>query len=90
VYLVDLLGMGRSSRPDFNYDNFEDCKNFFVDSFEKWRSKMNLTNFILVGHSFGGYISSLYAQDHYMHLKKLILLSPHGVVVKDEGSKRLF
>jgi len=85
VYLIDLLGMGRSARPEFEVETFEQCENFFVNSIEIWRQKMGLTNFVLCGHSFGGYISALYGMQFYKHIKKLLLLSPHGVVMREEG-----
>jgi pimeloyl-ACP methyl ester carboxylesterase len=59
--MLDLLGMGGSSRPDFNLETPQECVDFFLNSIEEWREKMNLYKFYLVGHSFGGYISGLYA-----------------------------
>lgn len=33
---------------------------WFIDSFEEWRKAKNLSNFILLGHSFGGYVAAKY------------------------------
>ena len=59
---IDIVGMGASSRPEFNPANDNEADIFFNDFFEKWRIAMgDLTNFYLVGHSFGGYIAGTYA-----------------------------
>ena len=50
-----------------------------VDWLELWRQKMDLTNFILAGHSYGGYVCGLYACRYEVHVKKLLMLSPVGV-----------
>ena len=34
---------------------------WFLDSFEEWRKAKNLNNFILLGHSLGGYVAAKYA-----------------------------
>ena len=47
------------------------------------------TDFYLMGHSFGGYMSGNYAVRYPQHLKKLVLLSPIGVKVKEEGEPDL-
>ena len=65
LILVDLIGMGGSSRPkDFDVDKFNPYQalDYLVGYIEKWRQGMgNLTNFVLAGHSFGGYIVGNYA-----------------------------
>lgn len=38
-----------------------ETESWFIDSFEEWRKAKDLSNFILLGHSFGGYIAAKYA-----------------------------
>ncbi|KAF7355098.1 AB hydrolase-1 domain-containing protein [Mycena sanguinolenta] len=51
----------------------------FVDSLETWRKKMQLEQITLIGHSLGGYLSTVYALKYPERVHKLILLSPAGV-----------
>ena len=37
MYLIDLLGMGRSTRNNFECDNYDECEKYFVNAIEKWR-----------------------------------------------------
>ena len=48
----------------------------------------DLTDFILVGHSFGGYIAGMYTERYSKHVKKLILMSPIGLRVPEKGEVR--
>ena len=77
--------MGASSRPD-NYDASkftpEQSIDYFVNYLENWRKEMNLTDFYLAGHSFGGYLVGNYASMYSHHLRKVIMLSPIGVINK--------
>ena len=61
--------MGSSSRPlDFNRHTFNEnqCIDYFVEYFEKWRIQMgDLKNFYLAGHSFGGYLIGNYALKYH-------------------------
>ncbi|CAL9738272.1 protein Ecm18p [Monosporozyma servazzii] len=54
-------------------------EDYFIDSIERWRQWNHIEKFNLVGHSFGGYISSKYALKYPNHVNKLALLSPLGV-----------
>ncbi|OMJ13280.1 putative cardiolipin-specific deacylase, mitochondrial [Smittium culicis] len=86
LYSIDWLGMGLSSRPDFKIDKslpieqqIKNTEEFFVESLEIWRKNMNIEKMNLLGHSFGGYMSSLYALKYPQYVNKLILESPVGV-----------
>jgi pimeloyl-ACP methyl ester carboxylesterase len=78
VIAIDQLGWGGSSRPDFTCKSTEETEAWFIDSFEEWRKAKNLSNFILLGHSFGGYVAAKYALKHPEHIQHLILVGSAG------------
>ena len=43
----------------------------------------NMKDFVLAGHSFGGYVAGLYASKYHKFVKKLLLLSPVGIHEKE-------
>ena len=58
-----------------------------VEWFEAWRKKVKeggLTDFILAGHSFGGYILGLYCIKYHHYVRKLLMLSPAGITTYDD------
>ncbi|EWC43385.1 hypothetical protein DRE_07712 [Drechslerella stenobrocha 248] len=87
MYALDLLGMGRSSRPHFKIHatdrigKVREAESFFVDSLEDWRKARGLEKFTLMGHSLGGYLAVCYALKYPNRLQKLILVSPVGIPV---------
>lgn len=81
VYAFDLLGFARSSRPKFDLEG--DVESQFIESIEKWRIAQNIDRFILLGHSFGGYISCCYSLNHPERISHLILADPWGI--EDRG-----
>ena len=83
VYSIDLLGMGLSSRPNFDCTTTKETIDYFIDSIEKWRIGVGLEKFILAGHSFGGYMSCQYAVKYSSYVTKLILISPLGFTKDD-------
>lgn len=90
IIAIDQLGWGGSSRPDFTCTSTEETEVWFIDSFEEWRKAKNLSNFVLLGHSFGGYIASKYALKHPEHVQHLILVGPAGFTSETEHkSERL-
>ena len=79
--------MGASSRPEQNLLELtlEETNDYLVDWLERWRKAMgDLKDFILAGHSFGGYVCGLYACKYHKYIRKLLMLSPFGVSSKPE------
>jgi cardiolipin-specific phospholipase len=85
LYALDLLGMGRSSRPPFKIKaktrekQIAEAEDWFVDSLEEWRIKRKIDKFTLLGHSMGGYMAVAYALKYPGRLNKLVLASPVGI-----------
>lgn len=85
LYALDMLGMGRSTRPPFKIkakDRMEavkEAEDWFIDALEEWRVKQKIDRFTLMGHSLGGYMAVAYALKYPGHLNKLILASPVGI-----------
>jgi cardiolipin-specific phospholipase len=85
LYALDLLGMGRSTRPPFRIQAKErqqaitEAEDWFIDALEEWRVKRNIKKFTLLGHSLGGYMAVAYALKYPGRLNKLILASPVGI-----------
>jgi len=52
---------------------------FFIDNLEEFRAKKEITNFVLAGHSLGGYLSARYTMKYPTHVKGLVLVSPVGI-----------
>ena len=83
VIVIDLIGMGSSSRPTWTTKSGDDADDYFMTIMENWRIEMgNLTDFVLAAHSYGGYLSGTYASLYPQHIKKLVLLSPLGLKVR--------
>eukprot|EP00475_Leptophrys_vorax_P012204 TRINITY_DN18620_c0_g1_i2.p1 TRINITY_DN18620_c0_g1~~TRINITY_DN18620_c0_g1_i2.p1 ORF type:complete len:520 (+),score=-0.17 TRINITY_DN18620_c0_g1_i2:226-1785(+) len=78
IYSIDQLGWGASSRPPFTPQTSEEAETWFVEALEAWRREMGLKRFVLLGHSFGGYVSSRYALKYPERVQHLILVGPAG------------
>jgi abhydrolase domain-containing protein 4 len=82
VWLYDS-GFGRSSRCYFKTDNIL-AENQYIGAIEKWRQAMGLEKVVLLGHSFGGYLSSAYAIKFPDRVEHLILADPWGFPERPE------
>ena len=86
VYAIDLLGFARSTRAPFDLSG--DVEGQFVDSIERWRKKVGIDKFILLGHSFGGYLCASYALKYPENVSHVILADPWGVQDRQASTNR--
>jgi len=77
IYAMDILGFARSSRPAFSGNSPE--------ASEEWFIAMKLGPFNLLGHSFGGYLASIYTLKYPHIILRLILADPWGVPERPEN-----
>lgn len=81
VVVIDLPGFGKSEEPKKDFYLID-----YVNILNKLFEQLNINNPILIGHSFGGKISLLYASKY--KVKKLALLaSPYKQEKKDNTLK---
>lgn len=85
VYCLDLMGMGRSSRPIFASKGPEETELFFVEPLEICREALGIDQMVLAGHSFGGYIAGCYTEKFPERVLKLVLISAIGIPKPPEG-----
>ncbi|XP_056876763.1 1-acylglycerol-3-phosphate O-acyltransferase ABHD5-like isoform X3 [Takifugu flavidus] len=84
VYALDLLGFGRSSRPQFRSDP-EGAEELFVEALEEWREKVGLEELVLLGHNLGGYLSAAYTLRYPQRVKHLLLVEPWGFPARPDN-----
>lgn len=86
VYMPDLLGYGRSSKPrDFSYSVRDEAGVVvgFMDA-------LGLKQVDLGGWSMGGWIVQLVASEHPERVKRLMLFDSAGLAAKPDWDTRLF
>eukprot|EP00043_Microstomoeca_roanoka_P027613 m.15177 g.15177 ORF g.15177 m.15177 type:complete len:440 (+) comp7796_c0_seq2:248-1567(+) len=90
VHALDLIGFAASSRPAFPSDDMDALEAVFVDALEAWREAVGIQRFVLVGHSFGAYVASLYALKHPHRLHHLVLGDSWGYTKRTANSAPIF
>lgn len=78
VHAVDLPGFAASSRPVFGTRDPAELETRIVAALEAWRVAHGLERFVIMGHSFGGYLAAAYALRHPQHVAHLVLVDPWG------------
>ena len=83
VYLVEIIGFGRSTRSDYDLDNPKntagDIYNVALEHLEVWRKSVGIDRFVLAGHSIGAHIVAAYALHYPSRVQQILFLSPAGV-----------
>ena len=75
VTIIDFLGFGNSDEPKEAMTVYD-----YTDLLEKLFVKLNISNPILIGHSFGGRIAIIYATRN--KTKKIVLIDSAGIKPK--------
>lgn len=100
-YYYDQRGAGKSSRPidrlssSNYYENMQALDRTLglgaqLADIERIRQILGDDKLILVGHSFGGFLASLYAAEFPEHVKALVLIAPAETLVMPPPSGGLF
>jgi pimeloyl-ACP methyl ester carboxylesterase len=74
VHAIDLPGFGRSARDRRSFRGPDDAIRYFHDALHKWFGEVGIPPhqpITIVGHSFGGYVSSRYTMEMLWRKRKL-------------------
>ncbi len=75
VIVPDLIGFGYSDKPLVDYTT-----DFFSEFLKKFLEKLDIKNPVLIGSSLGGQIIAEYTLNNNNAVKKLVLISPSGIM----------
>ena len=75
LLIPDIIGFGYSEKPHVEY-----TVDFFIDFVKKFLDLLNVSNVIIIGSSFGGLLALEFAIKYIHMVKKLILVSPAGMM----------
>ncbi len=100
-HYYDQRGSGESTRPidTFSSNNYYENVTVLdqtlglgaqIADIERIRQILGEEQLIIIGHSFGSFLASLYAAEFPQHVESLILLAPADVLVMPQESGGLF
>ena len=81
ILIVDLPGHGESDEPDYAWTLYD-----YVEMLNELIKELKLKKVVLIGHSFGGKISLLYASMHEVE-KVVVFASPYKRKVQKDSLK---
>jgi proline iminopeptidase len=90
-YFYHQRGCGKSTRPVDRFESKNFLQNFAnldnvlgisaqLADIERIRRILKLDKVIIVGHSYGGFLATLYAVEFPEHVEKMVLIAPAGVL----------
>jgi pimeloyl-ACP methyl ester carboxylesterase len=85
VLLMDLRGMGHSSKYCPPISSSKEIITYFVEAIECVRQYFDHDGLTLVGHSFGSYVTMLYTSFHEKRVLRQVVFSPIGNYCCDLG-----
>ncbi len=84
ILSLDFCGFGKSDKPNPNFTIFS-----YAEVVASLLKHLNLTNVILVGHSFGGRVALILSESNKEIVKKLILIDSAGIKPRFSVKKTL-
>jgi len=82
ITIIDLPGFGESEEPKFEYTMYD-----YNELLEELFAKLKINNPILIGHSFGGRLSIIYASKN--KTEKLVLFGSPSIVKEKKPSLKV-
>jgi proline iminopeptidase len=100
-YYYDQRGCGRSTKPFDHFESRNFCANMKelertlgigaqVADLERIRHILGREKLVLMGHSFGAFLASMYAAEFPEHVQALVLVAPSGVLVLPDKESSFF
>lgn len=93
-------GCGKSTHPFDRfegsfYENMTELERTLglgsqIADIERIRKILDQEKITLIGHSYGGFIATLYAAEFPQHVNRLILIAPAGVLTHPDSDRNLF
>lgn len=77
IYILDYPGFGNSKIPNKTLTIYD-----YAEIINKLIKELNITNPVIISHSFGGRITSLLISKYKLKIKKLILIDVSGIKTK--------
>ena len=74
IYILDYPGFGNSSIPSYDLTIYD-----YASLIKDFLTNLNITNPILIGHSFGGRIIAILTTKYKIKFKKLLLIDIAGI-----------